>query len=1350
MNFFTKHKETRGAIAILLVVILLPMMTLSAFMVDTARYNLAKSMVSSAGDLALNAGLANYDAVLKDVYGLFAMSQKEGNVEENVKEYFIKTLTGYGVVSEDDAADYLSSLLGDIYEYISVEDKETADLMSLIVDKDDITVEKAGDESSLANPDILEKQIIEYMKYRGPVDFSLSFLDSLSAFTKLESQTNVLETQVKAQESMEEVSKKGETLYTAVEAYDNKYEELQPEDASSSSLKLTDYGNTLNLYKYYYQYYNELTIIFCLGAKCGEWDTSALKLLNGEGDYIVKSGGTCFVPHTFTSDTFDESKVMADGYMSGLYAEVTGTGVSTSLTAYGATRISSAWTAGTELNAENIAGFQAADAFYKSSYDAFISAAEKVDRYVRAQAVYDTVLSGKIESAKSDKEDKEDRIEEIDEELKDSVLTAEKKTELEKEKSECETAITELENAITEYKNTKDNAASNLQTVLGNYEPYLNTYNSDLKLYRNSVETVENIVYIGVKSTADEINMIRNNLVDLKDLLQNVAEKLGETEKSIENYINNIDTWKKANNAYKDGGEGDSFSETNDAGIREAEETFNRDDIKELINLVRAKKDLIESCIGEIDKSFVFCGIPIKEINTAEKVKAAISEGVYGAEIKAYQATGEITLEECDKYFLYEGSVDPHFLDELSPLAQPYPCCKFLYYLYQTYKRDKESLASKSETEKTEASDNKAAYEKLKDGSSKAPDVESDSSVDYGYSYKGKSMGGEDYPSSGEKGTEVKMSKSNSSGSLTASKDQASELLGGLQNAMVTGRDKLLVTAYLFENFSYNTIVQDLAREGLAAEKGELPAWPFPSGADKYSAYLNAPKTSSGVAINSKNNQIYGAEIEYILFGSSDAAKNVTSMKASIYAIRFLFNAVYAFTNTQVRNETRAIAVAVQAASAGVIPYQLVQVVLQIALALGESAIDLQKMVVGEKVAIVKTKDTWVMSSTGMVNLAEDALKSVADEAVSKVAESLNDKLNEVTDAAADELIEAVDGIGKDLEQCVNNAVEEALGSITMQVTAVIDSAMNTAAYIADTDIESLDGNIEAVKRYAKTQVEAAFDIAWTEIESLFDKFSGSDGAPYQYVASILKEPLKNKLNIVEEEVLNAIDSAPTVQEVRARLFEQVNQVKEKVNAQIQKEIQDIIEGATVYFEGKINEVNTYIQNQAKTATEEAKKNILDKINGFVDDMSKKSTKFIEDALPDNLAELNGNAVKSSSKAAMIRFGYSDYLKLFVFIGLCASDKSGSMLKRTADLIQANISKAEEGSDLFREGSASFTMNQARTYLSIDARVDLKLMFLNLGVFQKQIDAYNEELPDDRKMDTSSTLTVNYIGIAGY
>ena len=149
MKYRTK-KALRGAITILLVIILIPMMTLSAMVVDTSRLHLAKGMVSSAGDLAMNAALANYDSVLKEVYGLFAMSQTEEELRDNIYDYFETTLVSNNIVSEEYAGDYLDELLGSVYDYL-VEDGKAA-VNFLTMETDEAAFEAGGAEGSQLTP----------------------------------------------------------------------------------------------------------------------------------------------------------------------------------------------------------------------------------------------------------------------------------------------------------------------------------------------------------------------------------------------------------------------------------------------------------------------------------------------------------------------------------------------------------------------------------------------------------------------------------------------------------------------------------------------------------------------------------------------------------------------------------------------------------------------------------------------------------------------------------------------------------------------------------------------------------------------------------------------------------------------------------------------------------------------------------------------------------------------------------------------------------------------------------------------------------------------------------------------
>ena len=98
MKKFTKN--VKGSIALFLSMIILLLVILEGFLIDGSKVLAAKMMMSSAGDMALNAGLTHYDEALRDIYGLFAVSETEEELTANLKAYYQKTL-GESVGGED-------------------------------------------------------------------------------------------------------------------------------------------------------------------------------------------------------------------------------------------------------------------------------------------------------------------------------------------------------------------------------------------------------------------------------------------------------------------------------------------------------------------------------------------------------------------------------------------------------------------------------------------------------------------------------------------------------------------------------------------------------------------------------------------------------------------------------------------------------------------------------------------------------------------------------------------------------------------------------------------------------------------------------------------------------------------------------------------------------------------------------------------------------------------------------------------------------------------------------------------------------------------------------------------------
>ena len=70
-----KLNNSRGAISVFLVLILVPCIVVVCLFGDISRVELSKAEASSAGDLALYSLMSHYDEELKEYYGLVASCQ---------------------------------------------------------------------------------------------------------------------------------------------------------------------------------------------------------------------------------------------------------------------------------------------------------------------------------------------------------------------------------------------------------------------------------------------------------------------------------------------------------------------------------------------------------------------------------------------------------------------------------------------------------------------------------------------------------------------------------------------------------------------------------------------------------------------------------------------------------------------------------------------------------------------------------------------------------------------------------------------------------------------------------------------------------------------------------------------------------------------------------------------------------------------------------------------------------------------------------------------------------------------------------------------------------------------------
>lgn len=1539
-------KKIRGSITILLIILMLPSMTLSAIVVDSSRINMARSMVSSAGDLAMNTALANYDTILKDVYGLFAMSQNETDEElaDRLRNYFATTLVSYGVVNEAESGEYVDALIGDFKDIIAnSRNGQASNFLDMNVV--DFTVTKVPN-SSLADPAIMRSQIVEYMKYRAPINFGLSFLDSINAFKNVQDQTVVVQKQVEAQQEVQDVTDACQKIIASIRDYDKLMKSIKEgEKAVKGKTNSTD-GQIIDIGEYHtqvdkyystwgdnYKHANMLNLVFLLKVPSvdnlylkefninqSQWFVSTdgtavtydgsgisisttlasstneakgqvqsqLDKLNNSGsteqktatayknkDYLntgyVSSGANSFVDETAAINTFidfenfltnngslkysDVKVTLESIYTLGKYYDNYYSKISADINvAKEAMDVANAKVAGAETNASmyynNISSYVTkinnANANYDADYS-FLSEIKNADNEDLkvvvdgllaetsfAMPASTTTTGGKtftsfsnytsvFKEKSSDTDNKYLKVlgEIVNSSLKSNTTyssicstatsyfldiasnkTNKTFTNYFKEKLGNEivnnnlfillnylyTNSNYIERNITSnilsynevingyqalvndaYEKKQDYdmkdaerklMQSKYKECLVQYVNFVKAYQTDLQYYGKYISSAKAEIGAEVSAINTQFTHIKNNVKSLIDQLVVIEGKLANAKSEISAYNDKVEAWQNANNTYQTNNGSDSFSKQNAADAQTSLNQYKEEDLTTLTAYVGAIKGELQDFYDVLvdGTHFKYGSKKIDTITVADHMKTAASDTVKNslpavvtvadansklASLYNNEATGELWLS------------DPYFLN---PVLQ----IQFLKYLNETYP---ESTTTTSTTVKVEGQDVSVgsgedfdfdkAKEDLKNNSGGAVEDETDANK-FGYSYKEKEDLDKSKLPSKDAGTKTVSNTEFNIGSESGDEDDIDvssgfsaqntalgDILAGIEDVAENTLENSYIMSYIFNNFSYNTLIQDeVVKVEDAKITGDTSLNLYNTTKDLYNTDTTAlnnikdkTTTLSNYTKNKNNNYLYGAEIEYLLYGNVNASKNVTYTKASIYAIRFAFNCIYAFTNSEIRNSTMSVGLAVQAATLGIVPYQIVQIVLQLALAAAESAMDLEMMNYGLKVAVVKTNDTWSLSISSAVKSAGDMVcdkaVNLATSAISKASAGLQN----LVDAGADELNSSIKELGNNLVSATEGKIEE-----------VIDGAFSIMQSKIEDKLNKLQGEVYTTKQATKEKIESMFvELEDDIVDALEQNFAGNTVA--DAVLPHISSRVNELLVLVKTDVTSIIDNAD-----EDKIGEEIvaNMMNIKLNLityatdTIDKVLNDVTDLATTLTSEISGKLNGYIIQAEGEITEEAS-------NTIKDEVTEATNNFINEFLDDDVTVAVGssaNGTASSSVASMIKFGYKDYLMLFVFISLSVSGEDDPVVSRIADIIELNIQYASgnEESNFKHQKGSDFKMKNAKTYVSIHTETELDMLFMNMDFFTSILEN------DETKVSGQFTpaATIEYNGLFGY
>ena len=1163
MKWFTRNVQ--GSISLFLSMIILLLVILEGFLIDGSRILAGKTFLSGAGELSLNAGLTYYDKALMDIYGLFANCETEEDLEKNLKVYFQKTLGE--ITGDTDNPGYVDSLL----EYVNaaMESGWNGEEPSKII------LLKTGDfsmrgvsGSELSNPAVMKSQILEYMKYRGPASLGYGMLEKLFAFKDLNKQQKVLEKKLDYEEKMSDVQDVCEKAYDKLNQYQELLEgEMSPEKVESASL----FCNSELIYV--------MVEIWCYSALKKEFQENA----GGNGileDWDGPVSGVEAVNHDVEL-AYNRCQTISGSGENSLavpcaFAESNlAPGTSSSQHAQGA------------MAAVKVALGYAAD------YENY----KRLHReWLEYQKYFEETMETLTEENSEGENDSE--IEDLQEEYDDFEALYDK-------------AKAEIERYAGIFKNARAVTADSIGHNLS-----------------FAVETI-----IQMRDAAERMAGLGKESVDA---LEEIKKQMSELKKRGE-------VW------------GTAIGDLSDGDVKTSMDADRQSKSEEM------KEEYVDALIARIENGISYAegvrmaaentkllGLTLytrnpDDYNSAEELRN-IFDGSYGSDTDArgtdyrYFEQGKWTERARGKrpsetnylsailgsgatvFFLYAGEKAPESIQMDSTVTMDLSA-------YEGLIRDKkditplgdafyeylERLCPKSETQettkKTAKETRKELFEQGKANTSvdALPNLPADVTGAFG-----SGTGNFDDPDTSEDNDkEFNKNISSDAKSKTQSSSGFLEQVGKL---LTDGRDKLYLSEYATQMFSYYTVDVEKDSKGNTVKKTTL----------------------SGREFSADSNAMYKAEVEYILWGNESGQKDVQYTLNTIFGIRFLLNTLYAFTgDPEISEFSFTLATAIAGWTGFGVP--IVQSVITIGLALAETAHDVEELKKGESVPIYKNQQTWLIKPTGITKeVVQTAVKTAGSAAKQYVFEQL-DQLTEATK----------DVFSQELDAFSDETVDSIVGTAT---ATVLDPLRNLSLSLSNTVVKD--------DAYVKGRIDDVLSGLAANIQK--------EGNLEDGTASIMKQV---KLKAVEYMKGRSGDFASFITEHQNKPVQEmtdfVNQKLDGYESGLRTALENFADPLVSKAKDGVNQALNSANGEIQKRTSEAMDQMMMKIDNSIKTSS----------LPDGGLSYTAKG-EGGKTSLMLTMNYREYLWLFIAVKSIQSEED--MLKRMGNLIQANLSSSND------------------------------------------------------------------------
>jgi len=1256
MNFWRK---TKGAVSIFLVIILVPVMTVSSLFVDASKVKLARGVAESAGDLTLNTALTDYDTKLKDMYGLFATAQNTKELFSKLEDYYKTCITSSGV-GEEDADAYVDQIMAQLG--LVAGNDETSDILNMQLV--DFEVSKKSD-ASLANATIMRKQIVDFMKYRAPINTGLSFLTSLQSFSTLSKQTELVDKRTEYYEEQQSVMEKLKAAWEQINTYNKT--KVVTDDNYFATIKQNlntnyknTYQNTVNvkvikdLYdtQNYVDYYcsireeklkekNASGVESTVDGWKLTYTAVAIAPLKNYTEYYDKSVGG------YDKDNLpneDDIKTLMTNFYNQLQSM--------------------------EANKSDIQT-PPSDA-YVLQYLVQNMRGSKVQRYTSSvQNVYTTYQKLKNAMIWVDGYD----LSEIKNE-DGEIITAQSIKDTKVKVNRQNRKISEHFADITGKYNNGMSGASQLTRLFSDYSTQV----------KDSGKTNTS----GVNST---VSSMATTTAGYVTELENAAKALEEASRLIKEAKTSVESGgalSKAKNAWKSTAssselENTSMAKQDLAEIDQVGSYLNAEEMGKMISRLDNVASNLRTTISQI-KGYRYDDKYIGEITDYNTLKDVVKKKIGDGNLKKVPISDASLNQKVSEYFHWtSGNINIDWIDDSGKQVKLHGTgtdkLNFYSYLYTHFNTGEVSANTTTKTEDT--SNGKDLYTSYKENSSKKAKDDAEAADDGNVKSENElnSLAGRPSLSIGNKDDDETDGKNEISTGDSAVKDTSkslstmfSSLSSSVAQMGVDLRDKLYISDYVLSMFSYDTIEKEYAIEN-AGEEVNLQS------------LTNNP-------INAKSNFAYGKEVEYIIYGGTNA-KNIQKAYASIYGIRLGFNLIYAFADSSIRDTAFAIATPISAATLGVIPVPLIQAAIIIGVACCESALDLNDLRNGESIPLFKNSKTWKCSIKGLISEVKaevgNVIREVGTTAIDQGLEELNGLLDMTDEQLTSYLNQGTDGVINAVTTSYDTLITRHANTAIQKFTTLCNNAIEENMLHPGTDmVQMVSSGLDAWLAEEAANVNTGTDLSYIVKKEAVEIIKTS------YIQYLLDELSKNAEN-----------TKASVAEAANAITDIINAIRTSISKTISQSSQAVLDYK--------NQMKKEVENAMAEGAESLKKTLNNKMDGIFGTSN---------------GGASGNA-DATGMASLLSFAYSDYLRLFLMIGLYTNEEA--VLLRIGDAIQANMIIASK--------NAKYKLANSAVYVEMSSTIQIKPTLLALPLF-----ADVEGNPSNNQR----WYTIEYQSIKGY